>query len=344
MAFFKGRLPTILLLAVFSAVLWHLLEAFTYRYLISAIPALFAVQVTLSDVLEDILVSKVGYRTRWFTLLIAPGTILHELCHLFAALITGCTVTKVSLFKPNPRTGVVGFVSYTQRRDKWIVFREFIVGFAPFFGCGLMLFLFNLLNGGTLLDLVNPDPIGNSGDALALSSSIISLMVDSASRLDFTQPVVFLFIYLQFCFAVGAAPSSVDFRGSFGSLSKNLFSAVFFLAFLAALVFTSQGYFPVEQVQGQLASYVAIALKFTVIVLLLSTSLLLIAIPLAFVAIKLSEIKGIAKTIPVTSSLLAYQLLLETRGIRLAALAAAAVLLIAYLIFKPRKTRLAKQT
>ena len=150
MGWFKSRVLAVSCLMTLSWLLWHFLEGFDYRMMFAAIPLLFTAQITLSDALENILISKVGYRTKWFTLLLAPGTILHELCHLMAALATGCTVTKAALFKPNPSTGVLGFVSYTQPDDKWVVFREFIVGFAPFFGCGLCLFLLSIPLGGGL--------------------------------------------------------------------------------------------------------------------------------------------------------------------------------------------------
>jgi len=157
MGLMKWRILTMLAFLAVSWALWHLLDGYAYRLMFSAVLLLFAVQITLSDILEDILISKVGYRTRWFTLLIAPGTVLHEMCHLLAALATGCTVTKAAMFRPNPRTGVLGYVSYTQPADKWVVFREFIVGFAPFFGCGILLLAMSAAYGGGLMQLSTPN-------------------------------------------------------------------------------------------------------------------------------------------------------------------------------------------
>jgi len=331
---FRGRFWTTLFFIAASAGVWYLLEGFTYRMLLAAVPVLFAAQLMLSDALEGMLVSRVGWRTRWFTLLIAPGTILHELCHLLAALATGCTVTKAALFKPNPQTGVLGSVSYTQPSDRWVVFREFIIGFSPFFGCGLLLFAFNMLSGGDLASLVNDAPITDFSQAADLASDIVSSMADAASKLDYDEPLIWLYLYLQVCFSIGAAPSGADFKGSFTSLYKHPLSTLFFAAFIAFLVLASQEHFSLWGYEGRLASAVAASLRFVIVVLLLSIALLLASIPVAYLGVKLAEIKGIAKTIPVTAGALTLYLLREDYGLRYGILGAAAVFTATLLILR----------
>ena len=94
-------------LLLFSYRVWIVLEPYKLRALATLIPVLFALQVFINDTLEAILSSKF-YRTWWFKFIIAPGTILHELCHLLAALASGCKVSSVSLFRINPASGTMG--------------------------------------------------------------------------------------------------------------------------------------------------------------------------------------------------------------------------------------------
>lgn len=136
-----------------SAVAWAAAEGSSYRVLYALVPFLFAFQLVATSLLEDVLVSRLSVGTKRFTLLVAPGTVLHELTHLWGCLATGCQVKRAALFKPNPTTGVLGWVSYTSPGGRLTVIREFIIAFAPFFGCGLMLFALNITAEGGLADL-----------------------------------------------------------------------------------------------------------------------------------------------------------------------------------------------
>ena len=98
------RIKNIIFLILISAGSWYLLEGYKIQVILTAIPLLFSLQIIFTDLVEYYLATHTRRQTRWFNLLIAPGTILHELSHFFAALITGCMVMKVSLFKPNPKT------------------------------------------------------------------------------------------------------------------------------------------------------------------------------------------------------------------------------------------------
>lgn len=332
MSWLSWRVATIAVFIGLSAGTWYLLDGYDFRLMFASLPALFAAQITASDILETLLISKIGWKTRWFTFLIAPGTILHELCHLFAALATGCTITKAALFKPNPATGVLGFVNYTQPVDKWVVFREFIVGFAPFFGCGLLLLLMGLPYGGGLLGLVDPSPVADQQGYIEFARSVLQTMVDTVSRMNVAKPAVLVAAYLQLCFTMGAAPSTTDFKGAFESLWKHIFSSLFFIAFLALIALVSQKQVTLLGFEDDAAYAVGICLKFTVVVLLSSTALTAALIPVAFLGVKVMEIEGIAKTIPVTGGFLAYYLVNGVWGVWYA-LTACFLLIIATIIF-----------
>ncbi len=334
MAFFTGRFLTVLAFLLVSAGVWFILDGFGYRMLFAAVPFLLAVQITLSDALEGILMAKLNYKTKWFTFLIAPGTILHELCHLFAVLATGATVTKAALFKPDPRTGVLGYVNYAQPRDRWLVFREFIIGFAPFFGCGLLLFMFNVLHGGDLLSLLDDSPVPDLESAGDSVIALVSAVSTSMSNINYSKPAMWVVLYLQFCFGLGAAPSSTDFKGTFSSLRKHLFSALFFTAFTVSAVLVSNQYFGLGGLEERLAYAVAVALKFIIVVLLLSIALLAVGIPLAYAGVLLLEIKGIAKTVPLTAAFLVFYAVQNPYGIRYAFSAAVLAFMILLLLFR----------
>jgi hypothetical protein len=306
MGWLNWRVATVAAFMLVSAGVWLLLEGFELRLLSSAIPLLFAAQILLSDALEGFLISKVGFRTRLFTWLIAPGTILHELCHLFAALATGCKVTEAALFRPNPRTGVLGFVNYVQPKDKWVVLREFIVGFAPFFGCGLALLTVNMLWGGGLLSLIVGGLPQDAGEFADLAGKTVASAVETAVGMDYSKPLIIFIAYLQMCFAVGAAPSTTDFKGALSSLWQHLFSSAVFAAILSLIIMASQQMLPLGDYSGWAASAVGAVFQFTAITLILSLSLTAVLLPMAYAASKLAEIGGVASTIPVTSAFLAY--------------------------------------
>lgn len=335
-----SRLITFLVFFTVSWGLWHLLDGFTYRLIIAAIPILLAVQMTLSDLLESTLTRRIGYKTRWFTLLIAPGTILHEICHLLTALATGCTVTKAALFRPNPKTGVLGYVAYTQPTDKWVVLREFAVSFAPFFGCGLTLLALNTITGGGLLSAINSQPITNTDQIITYAQGLLQSLASATSTLDYSKPATLILIYLQLCFTAGAAPSGTDFRGAFTSLYKHIISAIIFIGLAALAVLLSQSYFHIAGYEGQIASAAGLILNFTATITLLTILLMIPLIAIAYTGSRITEIEGIAKTIPITSALLAYYLLKEHYTTTNSLLISAATLVataIALILTNPKK-------
>jgi hypothetical protein len=280
------------------------LEGYAYKMLVAALLFLFAAQVVLTDLLEALLMKRMSYRTRWFTLLIAPGTILHELCHLMAALATGGNIVKAALFKPNPQTGVLGYVNYSQPLDKWVVFREFIIAFAPFFGCGLLLFAFNIPYGAGFIGLMDESPMGELDELLVFTGAIFEGAKETLTLMHWDKPLIWFFAYLQVCFAVGAAPSTVDFRGAFTSLWKHKISAFVFLCCIAFLYAVTNDELYLLGLEKAVSYVIVLALKFMVLVLTLSTALTATALPIVYAGTKVSDIKGLAKTIPFTAALI----------------------------------------
>ncbi len=308
------RTAAVAAFTVLSYLLWAALDGFAHRTAFTAIPLLFAAQVALSDALENVLSRRVSFGSRAFAIIIAPGTILHEFCHLLAALATGCTVTKAAMFRPNPRTGVLGYVSYTQPLDKWVVLREFIIGFAPFFGCGLVLLAFNSLLGGDVMDAVTPRPVEGLRGFTALAERLAGSLLAQAGAADLAKPSALLAVWIQLCLTLGAAPSTEDFKGAFTSLWRHLTSAAVFILLLAAFAMASDERIPLSGYEGDVASHLGVLVNFLLTILLLSAGLMALAVAPAYAFIRVLGIGGLAATIPVTSGFLAYHLLRDGYG------------------------------
>ncbi len=322
-----SRPVTLIIFCLTSYGLWHFLEGFSLRYLIASIPVLLAIQLVLADTLESLILPHVAGKRWWFTLFLAPGTILHELSHLIVAWVMRCKIEKVKLFSPNPKTGVLGYVSYRRPYDKWVTFREFAIGFAPFFGVGATLLAFNLFFGGNMMTAISAPAPHDTGSYLALASALANSLAMSAQSLSYASPYLWIFLYLQFCFGLGAAPSPVDFRGAFTSLFKNILSTIMFLAFMALIVFIADEKVPLAGYESQAADIIFWVLKFTVSLLLVTVMLLAFAIPLTWVASKMMMISGVAKTIPLTLGFLTFVVLSVSWGVHYAVLASASTCL-----------------
>ena len=87
--------------------------------------------------------------SRLVRLFAMPGTIVHELSHLFVAICMGHTINKVVLFNPDPRSIMFGEVktSYTKRGLYRI--RNAMIGIAPIFIAPIFALILLMLNSST---------------------------------------------------------------------------------------------------------------------------------------------------------------------------------------------------
>lgn len=140
-----------------------------------------------------------------FYFVIMPGTVIHELSHWAACVLTRVHVYEVHLFHPQPN-GVVGQVVY-ERCDP---IRRNLIAFAPFLGGSLALFLvttiaFPTYKGPELAKLgVRPDDLWS---ILGLTlGSVLTLL----SQANFDHVSTWIFFYLVFSLGYGIAPSKTD--------------------------------------------------------------------------------------------------------------------------------------
>ncbi|MBN2250479.1 MAG: hypothetical protein JW724_00205 [Candidatus Altiarchaeota archaeon] len=300
----------IILLAALATISWHALSGFSIRYYPSLILLLFAVQIFLNDLLEGYIARRL--KSKYFNLIIAPGTIVHEISHAFTAKITGCRITRISFFDPRGRGGVLGFVEYIQPQDRLQALRSLVIGLAPFFGCGLALLA--VLNypalQGSGISTLKPELV-HALDLESMLSSMWNILYGLGNqmiRLDPTNPIILLTLYLEYSFAFGSAPSQKDMDDSFRMLLKHKLQALSLLLFLTTALLMIE-YAPSFGEYGQAFNTIALkGLNWAVLVLMISSSMLLIAIPASYILVETAAVRGIRKIIPLTVFLTAYYL------------------------------------
>jgi len=294
----KDRGESLLILALSSILFWLALEGLALRSVLTLLPILFAVQIMLTDLVDAYLLKHTSTQTRWFKLFMAPGTILHELSHLFAALATGCIVTRVSLFKPNPKTGTLGYVQYQQPIDKWIVVRDIIIGFSPFFGCGLFLFLVNLLAGGGLLRYAFSLHVSQLDQIFFIHSDTASLLLVNIMSLDLSTMTGILLLYLQATFAFGASSSSTDLKNAFTSMYRHPIGMIFLLILLFLLLFLSEKPYGLLGFGDDIAGGIRIFLSLSLILVLVSQIILILSLPVLALSVQYLRIRGGERYVP----------------------------------------------
>lgn len=158
------------------------------------------------------------YWTGWI------GTPIHEFSHAMVGYAFGIKILEVQLFKPDPETGVLGYVRWEEPPLHWSrlhsIVGTFLMGVAPLFGGGLVLLL--------LLRFLCPDP--GAAWAAAESFSEVAQRGGAHQALDGLGGLVrgvysavfahgwgswraWVFLYLALAVGSHLAPSSADLRG-----------------------------------------------------------------------------------------------------------------------------------
>ncbi len=293
----RSRFFVISSFILLSIASWYFLEGFVLRNYIALIPILFSIQILLNDFIEMYLFMNLN--TFWFKILIFPGTVLHEISHALAAKITGCRIINISLFHFNAQ-GSLGSVEYTQQRDKFSVLRNFIVGFAPFFGCGIVLIaLLNLTRSYYLGEILTVN-IVNAENIQSILNSVVLIMQRFYQQFSLLNlnPIIILILYLQICFGLGAAPSSIDFKGTFSSGVRNPIGAFLFLLILTSIFYLGE--------YSLTSQYIVLFFRWILLILLVSISLLIASIPFVYLGTKFTELSLSKKFFTVAIPILVY--------------------------------------
>lgn len=229
MALGKTGLQIVSVLGVFAVlgVIIHLQERAGTRLLMSA----FSPRAVI-------------YSTGWI------GTPVHELSHYLAAVVFGHKVDEVSLFNPDPETGLLGYVVHRWNPgNPYHVVGNFFIGIAPIIGGSAVMYaaFYFLLFDGRVLDpnapayqavLSHPSFVGGVGRFFMLALWIGERLftVDNLLRWQF-----WVFIYLVFSVGMHMAPSPVDMKGAvwgFMALVFIIFMVNFAVSFTGGLPFS----------------------------------------------------------------------------------------------------------
>jgi hypothetical protein len=143
-----------------------------------------------------------GFNTSLFYLLILPGTVVHELSHYLACIVTFVRVRQLRLFSPQS-DGTLGWVAY----DKPDPFRRSLIALAPFIGgsVGIFLIVHAAFPAAQLAPLA-PAP----GDVTQSLSAAMSSIIVTLRSADLGQVVTWIVLYLLFSLSFGVAPSNDD--------------------------------------------------------------------------------------------------------------------------------------
>ncbi len=202
-----------------------------------------------------------------FSLILLPGVFIHELSHLFTAILLRVPVKRLSLIPETLKNGQLrlGYVE-TQKCD---VIRDSIVGAAPFFA-GLMVLAYIGIYPLEMKNLLSIPAVGGISFILKIISAI------------FHQPDFLIWIYLAFAISSTMLPSASD-RISWKPI---LFGVIIILILLVLLGY---GNWIMDNIVKNLEN------KFQIIAIVLSGSIithLLILIPTRLLWLAISHITG----------------------------------------------------
>jgi hypothetical protein len=171
--------------------------------------------------LEKAFGSRGTYLVAWL------GTPIHELGHVIFCLIFRHRIEDMSLFRPDPSTGTLGYVYHKwDRHNPWQVAGNFFIGIGPvILGCGALFVLFYFLvpdgadTWGSILAGMNGAGGGGIGGYLEAFGDSSLAMLKTIFTLDNLAGWRFwVFLYLSICVAANIRLSLADVKGSLSGL------------------------------------------------------------------------------------------------------------------------------
>jgi hypothetical protein len=231
-----------LLLATLSQMASLLAGLFVFGLLIQ-----FISQLTFRS-MERSFGSQGVYLVAWL------GTPIHELGHALFCLIFGHRIESMSLFRPDPATGTLGYIYHKWNpKNPWHVLGNFFIGVGPMvLGSAVLfaLFYFLIPDSARVWDSISTSVGAVSRDSLMAgyfnvfrdSTLAIIKIIFTWANLSLWQ--FWLFLYLSVCVASNIRLSWADFKGSLSGLGCIvLFFILMNLVFLL-VGFSSEEFFP----------------------------------------------------------------------------------------------------
>lgn len=144
------------------------------------------------------------------------GTPIHEIGHIFFALIFGHKINHISLFNPNEDTGGLGQVDHSfHKYSLYQRIGNFFIGSAPliFGSVILVMMLYFMIPNGKEIFLPLTDNVTSFS---TFFDSLLRTFTGLFTLENFKTWNFWLFIYLSFCIASHLAPSKQDRKGMWG--------------------------------------------------------------------------------------------------------------------------------
>lgn len=140
------------------------------------------------------------------------GTPIHELSHLFFALIFLHRIEHVKMFKPNSETGQLGQVDHSYSKDSFYQnLGNFFIGAGPMITGSILLvvLLYYLVpNGPQIFESLTTTQVTLTN----IFKSGILIIIQLFTKENFDAINFWLFLYVSFCIASHMAPSWLDLK------------------------------------------------------------------------------------------------------------------------------------
>ena len=178
----------------------------------------------VSSLVENGLLNLVGLNVYMYGLKII-GTPVHELGHVIFSLIFGHRITEVQLFKPDPYSGLLGYVNRTYDPDSMYQrIGNFFIGIGPIILGSLFIYLsawglmgteiFGPLNGLQM----NSQAFGSAQSFGAMLNHITTIALEIFSQLfrfeNFKTWQFWVFLYILISVGTSIRLSPVDIRNA----------------------------------------------------------------------------------------------------------------------------------
>ncbi len=149
----------------------------------------------------------------WYLVTQWPGVIVHELSHLFAAVLTFTRVHDVKLFAPQGDT--LGYITHERTLNP---LKNIFISIAPLFGVTAVMWLVvKFLMPSLYLDIISPVRIAlvNGSSVSGMANIYLNYFSHLWAEISFSDWHTYLFLYLMIALSSHAAPSSVDLKHAF---------------------------------------------------------------------------------------------------------------------------------
>jgi hypothetical protein len=169
--------------------------------------------------LEKLIQNRLASRFGWSSILATGwiGTPIHEFSHVVMCWIFNHRIDAVALFKPDRKSGRLGYVQHSCKRNNWYQqVGNVFIAIAPLIGGSICLLITLWIFYPAIAQSLNSIPFFiHGGEGLQSQLNLFSRQLsDSVQHMSLTSPRFWLFAYLVLCIGSHMAPSRSDYAGA----------------------------------------------------------------------------------------------------------------------------------